>query len=68
MFINLIMMVGIIESEFEKKFSTSIDSIYKEVIHKHIKNGLLKREGGRIFLTEKGIELSNYVMSDMILE
>ena len=68
MFMNLRMMAGIIESEFEKKFSTSIDSIYKEVINKHIKNGLLKREGGRIFLTEKGIELSNYVMSDMILE
>ena len=51
MFMNLRMMAGIIESEFEKKFSTSIDSIYKEVINKHIKNGLLKREGGRIFLT-----------------
>ena len=67
MFMNLRMMKGIDEEEFYRKFNRDIDDIYKEVIEKHIKNGLLVREKNRIFLSDKGIELSNYVMSDFIL-
>ena len=62
------MIKGIEEKEFENRFGKKIDELYKEVIEKHIKNGLLIREDGRIFLSKKGIELSNMVMSDMILE
>ena len=68
MFMNLRMINGINENEFKRRFNKDIDDIYKGVIEKHIKNKLLKREDGRIFLTDKGIELSNYVMSDMILD
>ena len=53
--------------EFFDRFKKDIDSIYKTVIDKNIENGLLVREAGRVYLTSKGIELSNYVMSDMIL-
>lgn len=67
MFMNLRMIKGIDEDEFYRKFNRDIDSIYKDVIEKHIKNGLLIRDKNRIFLSEKGIELSNYVMSDFIL-
>ena len=65
---NLRMINGINENEFKRRFNKDIDDIYRSVIEKHIKNKLLKRENGRIFLTDKGIELSNYVMSDMILD
>ena len=68
MFMGLRMIKGIEEKEFENRFGKKIDELYKEVIEKHIKNGLLIREDGRIFLSKKGIELSNMVMSDMILE
>lgn len=68
MFMNLRMINGINENEFKRRFNKDIDDIYRSVIEKHIKNKLLKRENGRIFLTDKGIELSNYVMSDMILD
>lgn len=68
MFMNLRMIRGIDENEFKRRFHKDVDDIYKEVIDKHIKNKLLKRENGRIFLTDKGIEVSNYVMSDMILD
>ena len=68
MFMGLRMIKGIEEKEFEIRFKKKVDELYKEVIEKHIKNSLLIRENGRIFLTKKGIELSNIVMSDMILE
>lgn len=68
MFMGLRMIKGIEEKEFENRFGKNVDELYKEVIEKHIKNGLLIRKDGRIFLSKKGIELSNIVMSDMILE
>lgn len=67
MFMGLRMISGISEKEFFDRFKRDIDSIYKTVIDKDIENGLLVREAGRVYLTSKGIELSNYVMSDMIL-
>lgn len=67
MFMGLRMIKGIKETDFMKRFGVSVDSIYKEVINKNIDIGLLERNNGRIYLTKKGIELSNTVMSDMIL-
>lgn len=67
MFMNLRMLQGVDENKFFNRFHKHIDSIYKKVIDKHIKNGLLIRDRNKIFLSEKGIELSNYVMSDFIL-
>lgn len=67
MFMGLRMIKGIEEKEFQKRFGVSVDSVYEEVLNNNINKGLLERAKGRIYLTEKGIELSNYVMSDMIL-
>ncbi|NLK93968.1 MAG: oxygen-independent coproporphyrinogen III oxidase [Clostridiales bacterium] len=67
MFMGLRMIKGVKETDFMKRFGVSIDSIYKDVINKNIAIGLLERNNGRIYLTKKGIELSNTVMSDMIL-
>ncbi|WP_055668060.1 radical SAM family heme chaperone HemW [Desnuesiella massiliensis] len=67
MFMGLRKIEGIKESVFKNRFKKDIDFFYKEVIEKHRANGLLKRENNSIFLTERGIELSNYVMSDFIL-
>ena len=67
MFMGLRKIDGIKEQIFKNRFGKDIDFFYKEVIEKHKDNGLLKRENDSIFLTERGIELSNYVMSDFIL-
>jgi oxygen-independent coproporphyrinogen III oxidase len=67
MFMCLRKTEGIEEAEFNRRFSKSIDSIYKEVISKYEKLGLLIRENGRLFLSEKGIEVSNTIMSEFIL-
>ena len=68
MFMGLRMMKGIKEEEFEKRFNKKVDEVYKSVIENNINKKLLSRKEGRIFLTEKGIEFSNLVMSDMILD
>ena len=67
MFMGLRMNCGIKEEEFKRRFHTDIDNVYKDVIEGNINKGLLERKRGRIYLTDKGIELSNMVMSDMIL-
>lgn len=67
MFMGLRMTEGIEEKEFIRRFNIEIDSIYKDKINENIKNGLLIRNCGRIYLSDIGIELSNKVMSDMIL-
>lgn len=67
MFMGLRMNCGIKEEEFKRRFHTDVDNVYKDVIEGNINKGLLERKRGRIYLTDKGIELSNMVMSDMIL-
>lgn len=67
-FMGLRMTVGIDINSFKEKFNMSIESIYGTVIEKNIKKGLLKVIDNKMFLTEKGIEISNDVMSDFILE
>ena len=66
-FMGLRMLSGISISEFNKRFGVNIESIYKEVIDKNINKKLLVLENDKLKLTEKGIELSNSVMSDFIL-
>lgn len=67
MFMGLRMNCGINEEEFKRRFSKNVDDIYEEVIKINVERELLKRNNGRIYLTDKGMELSNVVMSDMIL-
>ena len=67
-FMGLRMISGIDLLRFKKKFGIDINSIYKEVIEKNIKDGLLVVKEDKMFLTAKGMELSNSVMSDFILD
>lgn len=67
MFLGLRKKTGISIKEFEERFEEPIHKIYGEVIEKHIKLKLLNEENNRLFLTDRGIELSNQVMSDFII-
>lgn len=67
MFMGLRLIEGIKIEEFNRKFGINILDIYKESVENNIKKELLVIENGYIKLTEKGIELSNSVMSDFIL-
>ncbi|MCY6484261.1 radical SAM family heme chaperone HemW [Clostridium aestuarii] len=67
MFMGLRKIEGISIEKFNKKFKISIYDVYGEIINKHKKKDLLREENGRVFLSHKGIEVSNFVMSDFLL-
>ena len=67
MFLGLRKINGVSEYDFYKSFRVSIDEIYKESIENLIKEGLLVREEDRIRLTDRGIDLSNYALSQFLL-
>ncbi|EGT3607176.1 oxygen-independent coproporphyrinogen III oxidase [Clostridium perfringens] len=67
MFMGLRKINGIDENEFKNRFSMNINYVYGEILNKYIGEGLLIRESGRIFLSEKGIEISNIIMADFLL-
>ncbi|MDK0903893.1 radical SAM family heme chaperone HemW [Clostridium perfringens] len=67
MFMGLRKINGIDENEFKKRFSMNINDVYGEILNKYIDEGLLIRESGRIFLSEKCIEISNVIMADFLL-
>ena len=68
MFLGLRMTEGVSEAQFRRRFGNSIDVVYGPVLARHTDGGLLERTGDRIRLTEKGLDLANYVMSDFLLD
>lgn len=65
-FLGLRMTEGVREEDFLKKFGCSVDSVYGRVLEKNEKDGLLVRKDGRIFLTLRGLDLSNYVFAQFL--
>jgi len=68
MFLGLRLQKGVSDLDFKEKFGKSFFEIYKKEIDQNTKNGLLIRENHRIYLSSKGFDLANSVMSDFILE
>jgi len=66
MFLGLRKMEGVSEREFVKCFGVSIDEVYGEQLKKLIREELLERKDGWIRLTERGIDVGNYVFSEFI--
>lgn len=67
MFMGLRMMEGIKVKEFKERFGRDVFEIYDSAIKNNMKKGLLLFDSEKLYLSSKGIELSNYVMSDFIL-
>lgn len=63
MFLGLRLTDGISEQEFSQIFGEAIDVIYGQHLDQLMGQGLLLREKGRIFLTDRGVDISNYVMA-----
>lgn len=66
-FLGLRMTSGISAAEFYQTFQKSIDDIYRAPLEKWLSQGLFARKGDNIYLTDKGIDLSNTVLADFIL-
>ena len=70
MFLGLRMTDGVSEREFEQRFGTKLEDQYGDILRKHLAQNLIRRiakDGGRIALTEYGMDVANYVMSDYLL-
>lgn len=67
-FLGLRKIKGISIEKFNKKFKKAIYQVYGESIRKHVNSGYLLKEGDRLSLSKAGIEISNTIMSDFILD
>lgn len=74
MFLGLRMTAGVSAAEFASCFGKEPEHVYGEVIEKNIVDGLLKwtedlsgdSSDRRLALTEKGLDLANYVMAQFL--
>ncbi len=67
MFLGLRKTAGIDIADFKEKFGCDISKIYDKPIKDNIASGLLVHKGNRLYLSQRGIDISNTVMSDFIL-
>ena len=68
MFLGLRLTEGVSKAEFHRQFGVSMEQIYGEVIQENIAQGLLADEAGYLRLTREGMDLSNYVMAQFLLD
>lgn len=67
MFLGLRMRDGFYRDEFTQAFGIPIEAVYGDALnHLQQEELLLKREG-RIYLTDKGMDLNNYVVAQFML-
>ena len=48
-------------------FGTKLTSVYGPVLERLKRDGLIRRDGVRIALTEWGMDVSNFVLSEFLL-
>lgn len=66
MFLGLRKTEGVSEKEFLDSYGTSMEQCYGRELGKLTEEGLLQRNDGRIRLTDRGIDVSNYVFSEFL--
>ena len=66
-FLGLRKTAGITEEEFYRQCGKELMDVYREPVEKMERLGMLAREGGRIFLTEQGLDVSNAVFVEFML-
>lgn len=69
MFLGLRLTEGVDVLEFRKAFDRTPEEVYGETLQRNREAGLLeyRESGNRLALTEKGLDLSNYVMAQFLL-
>ena len=67
MYLGLRKIRGVSINGFFDAFGKSLYEVYGSVIDKHLKNGLMVIKNDLVSLTKKGLDVSNYILSDFIL-
>lgn len=68
MYLGLRMIQGVSEEGFLACFHRSMEEIYGKVLAKWEQTEYLQRKDGYIRLTDKGIDVSNVILADFLLE
>ena len=68
MFLGLRKTKGISKKEFIERFGCSMDSVYGKQLIESMKQGMMKEEGDRVFLTQDGILVSNQVLCEFLFD
>ncbi len=67
MFLGLRLLDGISRQEFAERFSCEPEAVYGDTLSELEREGLLVAREGRIFLTARGIDVSNTVFARLLL-
>ena len=62
------MMRGVSARRFLNQFSQSIEAVYGEVLERQLKEGFIRKTPDGYCLTEFGIDVSNVVMAEYLLD
>ena len=68
MFLGLRMTAGVSRLEFKNRFGRDIFEVYGEVINRYVGSGYMNFDDDRVWLTDTGIDVSNYILADFILD
>ena len=69
MFLGLRMIQGISKQEFSSRFGVDIMSVYGPVIQRYEQAHLLEQtRDGYLCLTEHGIDVSNQILADFLID
>ena len=68
MFLGLRMTEGVSREEFKLRFNREMFDVYGEVINKYTDQGFMSVDEKRVKLTDRGIDVSNYILADFILD
>ncbi|MCR5228162.1 MAG: radical SAM family heme chaperone HemW [Eubacterium sp.] len=67
MFLGLRMIKGINRKDFSEKFNRDVFELYGDIINKYVDQGYMYADENVVALTDKGIDVSNYILSDFML-
>ncbi len=66
MFLGLRTMRGVSREEFKKRFGESFPGTYEKKLLDYCRQGFMEKAEDRLRLTDKGIDVSNIIMSDFL--
>ena len=68
MFLGLRMTQGVSGMDFLTTFSRRLESVFGEQLEKYVSEGLMVREGYQYRLSERGMDVSNGILCDFLLD
>lgn len=66
-FMGLRKTEGISLTDFEKRFGRGLYAVYGDIPQRFLDRGYMVRDNDRLRLTDQGLDISNYIMSDFML-